>query len=98
MSGRVVVSRLDGQLDFLDLVVGGQAGGATPRRSRVRSMSSLSLDNDSVCSWGEALRLQWRHSAKAHVQPITCLAVQGGRIVTGSQVTQYTAPSYGMKI
>lgn len=51
----------------------------------MRSMSSMSLDNDSICSWGEDLRLQFRHSAKAHAQPITCWALQGGRLVTGSQ-------------
>jgi hypothetical protein len=32
---------------------------------------------------GESLSLAWRHTVKAHVQAITCLAVQGSRFITG---------------
>ncbi len=32
---------------------------------------------------GESLSLAWRHTVKAHVQAITCLAVQGSRLITG---------------
>ena len=39
-------------------------------------------------SIGESLSLAWRHTVKAHVQAITCLAVQGSRLITGTAPNQ----------
>jgi len=54
---------------------------ATPSRARPLSATST----DSLASWGEDLRLSWRHTSRAHTQAITCLAMQGSRLLTGSQ-------------
>lgn len=79
VAGRVIVARLEGQLDFLELVSspGPQSG------CRVRLLSATSTD--SLASWSEELRLCLRHTARAHTQAITCLALQGNRLLTGSQ-------------
>ena len=79
VAGRVIVARLEGQLDFLELVSspGPQSG------CRVRLLSATSTD--SLAGWSEEVRLCLRHTARAHTQAITCLALQGNRLLTGSQ-------------
>jgi len=80
VAGRVVAARLDGHLDFLELV-------SSPVEcvSRDRQLSMSATSTDSLASWGEELRLAWRQSSRAHTQAVTCLALQGNRLVTGSQ-------------
>jgi len=84
LAGRLIVARIDGHLDFLELVsIGTLNEQNSPSKSRIRLFSSNS--NDSLSSFGEDLQLAWKHSSRAHMQSITCLAVQGNKLITGSQ-------------
>jgi len=84
LAGRLIVARIDGHLDFLELVsIGTFNEQSSPSKSRIRLFSSNS--NDSLSSFGEDLRLAWKHSSRAHMQSITCMDVQGTKLITGSQ-------------
>jgi len=84
VAGRLIVARIDGNLDFLELVSFGTINEQqAASKSRIRLLSSHS--NDSLSSYGEDLRLAWKHSSRAHMQSITCMVVQGTKLITGSQ-------------
>ena len=81
LPGRVVVARLDGHLEFQEIVTWSQQTSAVSR-SRIRLISAGS--NDSVASYGEELGLSLNCSVRAHLQSISCLEVRGPRLITGS--------------
>ena len=81
LPGRVVLARLDGSLEFLEIVSWSHQL-TTANRSRMRLFSSGS--NDSVASYGEELGLSVTGSVRAHLQSISCLEVRGPRLITGS--------------
>ena len=81
LPGRVVVARLDGHLEYLEIVSWSQQTSAASR-SRMRLISTGS--NDSVVSYGEELGLSLTCSVRAHLQSISCLEVRGPRLITGS--------------
>ena len=83
LPGRVVAARIDGHLDFLDIVsVPGQAELEPGARSRVRLMSSDS--HDSLTNYGDDIMLTWKSSCRAHIQSINCMCVQSRKLITGS--------------
>ena len=81
LPGRVVVARLDGHLEYLEIVSWSQQV-SSASRSRMRLISTGS--NDSVVSYGEELGLSLTCSVRAHLQSISCLEVRGPRLITGS--------------
>ena len=54
LAGRVVVARLDGHLDWLDIVTSGGDLGGSAARARVRLMSTDS--SDSLPGYGDQVR------------------------------------------
>lgn len=76
LPGKVVVARVDGHLEYQEIVSWSQQ--ASPvTRSRIWS-------NDSLASYGEELGLSLTCSVRAHLQSISCLEVRGPRLITGS--------------
>ena len=84
LPGRVAVARIDGHLDFLDIVsVPGSADiGAHDARSRIRLMSTDS--NESLTNYGDEIQLVRACSSRAHLQSISCMCVQSRKLITGS--------------
>lgn len=84
LPGRVVVARVDGHLDFLDIVSVASEGDTVvcPPVSRMRLVSTDS--SDSLTNYGDEMRLSWTSGCRAHLQSISVLCVQGRRLITGS--------------
>ena len=84
IAGRLIVARIDGHLDFLDIVsVPGSADiGAHDARSRIRLMSTDS--NESLTNYGDEIQLVRACSSRAHLQSISCMCVQSRKLITGS--------------
>jgi len=85
LNSRLVAVRLDGHIDFMDLNSNPGLSAAGSNYSRLRTLSTNSLDTDSIYSLGESVSLTWKHTVKAHIQSITCVAVAGSRLITGSE-------------
>ena len=84
LPGRLVVARIDGHLDFLDIVSVSSSVSevSTPSRSRLRLMSAGS--SESLTCYADEIRLSWSSSTRAHLQSISCVSVQERRLITGS--------------
>ena len=74
LPGRVCVARLDGHLDFLDIVCVPSQSEPSPTKSRLRLISTSS--NESLTCYTDNLRLVWSSGCRAHLQSINCLNVQ----------------------
>lgn len=94
IGSRVIVARLCGSLDFLQLQTYNQGRPVdwnftcAYRRTHIRTGSMGSISEREIKNQNdleEDLRCMKVFSIKAHQQPITCLDCEGGRIVTGSQ-------------
>ena len=74
LPGRVCVARLDGHLDFLDIVCIPSQSEPSPTKSRLRLISTSS--NESLTCYSDNLKLVWSSGCRAHLQSINCLNVQ----------------------
>ena len=66
----------------------------------VRTGSGVSLDGCEITHYSsnDSIRLEWKYTARAHPQPLTCLDCQSGRILTGSHVSIFKASTKLKKI
>ncbi|XP_052801573.1 sterol regulatory element-binding protein cleavage-activating protein-like [Mya arenaria] len=91
---RVIAARLDGSLDFLELETFQSPKISTPLspsslnrkiKGHSRHMSHGRCGSDDLRLWDEAIHCNQVQRTQAHQRPITVLATEGGRIVSGSQ-------------
>lgn len=90
---RVIVARLDGSIDFLELSTF-QDPKATPLspsslnrkiKGHSRHLSHSRTGSDDLRLWNEVIHCSQATRCQAHQRPITVLQTEGGRIVSGSQ-------------
>ncbi|XP_014205675.1 sterol regulatory element-binding protein cleavage-activating protein [Copidosoma floridanum] len=91
IGNRVVVAKLNGSIDFLQLESYSEGqqidwGFTSYRRTHVRTRSAGSpMDFNNIMQLEEDLRCMKIGSHRAHQQAITVLDSEGGRVLTGSQ-------------
>ncbi|CAG7834620.1 unnamed protein product [Allacma fusca] len=94
IGARIVIARLNGSLDFIQLDSVDEANDGLSnhnqksnpyhRWSAPEDMAQSNHANSGLLS-GNEFRCNWLTTLRAHQQPITCLDADGGQIVSGSQ-------------
>ncbi|KAL4222496.1 hypothetical protein ACF0H5_018535 [Mactra antiquata] len=91
---KVIVARLDGTIDFLELETFQNSKHSTPLspsslnrkiKGHARHLSHSRTGSDDLRLWDEAIHCTLTQHIQAHQRPITVLQTEGGRIVSGSQ-------------
>ncbi|GAB6026796.1 hypothetical protein CHUAL_013289 [Chamberlinius hualienensis] len=83
----IVAARLNGSIEFLEMSVQ-QPNSPFCQPTMHRRIDGITepLSHSGSYYFGDGdIVCQWSHQVKAHQQPITVLAVEGGKAVTGSQ-------------
>ncbi|KAK3101013.1 hypothetical protein FSP39_000257 [Pinctada imbricata] len=93
---RIVASRIDGSLDFLELETfhnpvistvsqhNPPSSSHTKGHSRTKSQVTVPTQ-ESLRKWEEIIHINLMKTVKAHQQPVIMLQCEGGRVVTASQ-------------
>ncbi|ODM95859.1 Sterol regulatory element-binding protein cleavage-activating protein [Orchesella cincta] len=85
---RIVVARINGSLDFIDiepLTNGFHTESSSPYHRWHGGEELSEVSRVVTYSHDSGIRCVWLATLKAHQQPIVCLDCEGGRLLTGSQ-------------